>query len=64
MWAVVTIPVREAMADTLVAALGEPAIKVRDGTGGLQRNHIRAWREVSAFVRLRVGERPQVAERS
>jgi hypothetical protein len=46
MWAVVTIPQREAMADDLLRQLRPPAIKVVDAGGDIQRNHIRAWREV------------------
>lgn len=51
MWAVVTIPQREAMADALLGQLRQPAIKVVDGDtdGDIQRNHIRAWREVCGF---------------
>ncbi len=49
MWAVVTIPAREAMADELIRALGAPARKVLDTAGDVQRNHVRAWAEACAF---------------
>lgn len=49
MWAVVTIPQREAMADELIRSLGPPAGKFLDTAGDVQRNHIRAWTEVCAF---------------
>jgi GR25 family glycosyltransferase involved in LPS biosynthesis len=46
MWAVVTIPQRESMAEALIARLRQPVIKVLDLAGNCQANHIRAWREV------------------
>jgi hypothetical protein len=49
MWAVVTLPAREAMADELIRSLGMPARKVLDTAGDIQRNHIRAWTEACAF---------------
>lgn len=55
MWAVVTIPPREAMAEALIASLGEPALEVLDVRGDVQANHIRAWREVCAFPGRWVG---------
>jgi hypothetical protein len=48
MWAVVTIPEREAVADALMAHLAPPFLKVLDTVGDLQQNHIRAWREACA----------------
>lgn len=48
MWAVVTIPERETVADALIARLPAPALKVLDTAGHLQQNHIRAWREACA----------------
>ena len=48
MWAVVTIPSREALAGELIRQLGEPALKVLDTAGDVQCNHIRAWSEVCA----------------
>lgn len=48
MWAVVTIPEREGVADALIARLPPPVLKVLDTAGNLQQNHIRAWREASA----------------
>ncbi len=49
MWAVVTIPRREPLADALIAQLRQPALKVLDTTGDVQQSHVRAWREVCAF---------------
>ncbi len=49
MWAVPTIPAREAMADELIRALGAPVAKVLDTAGDVQRNHVRAWGEACAF---------------
>jgi hypothetical protein len=47
-WAVVTIPEREALADALIARLPPPVLKVLDTARDLQQNHIRAWREACA----------------
>ncbi len=48
MWAVITIPERETLADELIARLPSPVLKILDTRRNLQQNHIRAWREACA----------------
>jgi hypothetical protein len=58
MWAVVTVPRRERMADAIIAQLREPVLKFGDTTGDIQANHILAWTKVCEFGSAWVGVIP------
>lgn len=55
MWAVVTVPRREQMADAIIAQLREPVLKFVDTTGDIQANHILAWTRLCEFESPWVG---------
>jgi hypothetical protein len=49
MWALVTVPQREHLADALLEQLEDPAVKLVDQAGDIQANHIRAWTKVCEY---------------